>query len=232
MIFDTHSHIIPNIDDGARDYKEAEELIISAKEQGVTDIIATPHYYAERPSNPNEIREKLSRLNELNTGVKLYAGNEVLYFDSMVEKLENGEILTLADTNFVLVEFYPRESYQRILRAVRDLRFNGFLPIVAHAERYMALKEDEIEEIILSGGYIQLSFEPLGHSFLNSRTRQLRRLLKNGMVHFLCTDMHRIDKRPPRVLKGYDYIIKNIDDADSILYENAIKMTKNIDFLR
>ena len=99
--------------------------------------------------------------------VHLYAGNEVLWFDSMTERLQSGEILTLAGSHYTLIEFYPEESYQTILRAIRNVRNAGYRPIIAHAERFKAIQEHGLAEVRDLGAYVQLSTEPLSHKGLS-----------------------------------------------------------------
>lgn len=236
-MFDIHSHIIYHIDDGSRDIEESVDLIRSAVRQGATDIIATPHYYLEYPSDPVRIKEKLSviekAVKEAGITVRLYAGNEVLYFDSMAERLKNGKILTLAGSRYTLIEFYPMESYNTILKCVRNIRNAGYLPIIAHAERFRGLREKGLSEIISLGAYIQLSTEPIARkgifAFFDGETRFVRKALKRKEVHFLGTDMHRADRRPPVITDALKWISDNLDKdyANAILVENAMKMTED-----
>ncbi|SEA81318.1 protein-tyrosine phosphatase [Oribacterium sp. KHPX15] len=238
-MFDIHSHIIYHIDDGSRDIEESVKLIRSAVEQGATDIIATPHYYVEYPTGSVRIREKLSSIEEAvkdaGIAVRLYAGNEVLYFDSMTERLKEGEILTLAGSRYTLIEFYPLESYRTILKCVRNIRTAGYLPVIAHAERFKGLRENGLGEVINLGAYIQLSTEPIGKkglgAFFDEETKFVRDALRNGQAHFLGTDMHRMDTRPPVLDSATSWIKKNLDEdyADAILYKNARLIPKDME---
>lgn len=159
--------------------------------------------------------------------VRLYAGNEVLWFDSMTERLQSGEILTLADSHYTLIEFYPEESYQTILRAIRNVRNAGYRPIIAHAERFKAIQEHGLAEVRELGAYVQLSTEPLSHKGLsglfNRETKFIQKALRNQEADFLGTDMHRVDRRPPVLRDAIDWIQKNLDPdyADAILQRNA-----------
>lgn len=233
MIFDTHTHLVAKIDDGSRTYDETLKLIDMAKIQGIVSFMLTPHYYVNKPSDPVKIREFIEKLknDERLKAFKFYEGNEVLYFDSMVEKLKSKEILTLADSRYVLIEFYPNDSYKKILKAVKDLRYNGYFPIIAHAERFKALIENGLSELISLGAYIQISFSAITKGIFNKEGRCVRKWLKDGNVHFLGSDMHRIDKRPPDTLKAEEWIYKNIENAEDILFNNAIKIVDNRDFL-
>lgn len=159
--------------------------------------------------------------------VRLYAGNEVLWFDSMTERLQSGEILTLADSHYTLIEFYPEESYQTILRAIRKVRNAGYRPIIAHAERFKAMQEHGLAEVRDLGAYVQLSTEPLSHKGLSGlfdrETKFIQKALRNQEADFLGTDMHRVDRRPPVLRDAIDWIQKNLDAdyADAVLQRNA-----------
>ena len=159
--------------------------------------------------------------------VHLYAGNEVLWFDSMTERLQSGEILTLADSHYTLIEFYPEESYQTILRAIRNVRNAGYRPIIAHAERFKAIQEHGLAEVRVLGAYVQLSTEPLSHKGLSGlfdrETKFIQKALRNQEADFLGTDMHRTDRRPPVLRDAIDWIERNLDRdyADAVLQRNA-----------
>lgn len=159
--------------------------------------------------------------------VHLYAGNEVLWFDSMTERLQSGEILTLADSHYTLIEFYPEESYQTILRAIRKVRNAGYRPIIAHAERFKAMQEHGLAEVRDLGAYVQLSTEPLSHKGLSGlfdrETKFIQKALRNQEADFLGTDMHRTDRRPPVLRDAIDWVQKNLDAdyADAVLQRNA-----------
>lgn len=229
-MFDIHSHIIYHIDDGSRTLEESLALIRQDVEQGAHAIIATPHYYVQYPTDPARIRAKLAAIEEANASaldVRLYAGNEVLWFDSMTERLQSGEILTLAGSHYTLVEFYPEESYQTILRAIRKVRTAGYRPIIAHAERFKAMQEHGLAEVRDLGAYVQLSTEPLSHKGLSGlfdrETKFIQKALRNQEADFLGTDMHRTDRRPPVLRDAIDWIEKNLDPdyADAVLQRNA-----------
>lgn len=230
-MFDIHSHIIYHIDDGSRTPEESLALIRQDSAEGARDIIATPHYYVQYPTDPDRIRAELATIQNMadadGLDVHLYPGNEVLWFDSMTERLQSGEILTLADSHYTLIEFYPEEGYQTILRAVRNVRNAGYRPIIAHAERFRAMQEHGLEEVRDFGAYVQLSTEPLSHKglsgLLDRETKFIQKALKNQQADFLGTDMHRTDHRPPVLRDAIRWIEKNLDPdyADDVLERNA-----------
>ena len=101
-IIDVHAHILPGVDDGCRYIGETIELLKLAYEQGVRGVIATPHYVrGHNRADADRLREKMQLLREKAAvslpEMKLYQGQEILYFDGVTEKLASGEILTLGD---------------------------------------------------------------------------------------------------------------------------------------
>ena len=235
-MFDIHSHIIYHIDDGSRDLDESLTLIRKDYAEGARAIIATPHYSVQYPTDPARVRAKLATIEEAaasGPALRLYAGNEVLYFDSMTERLQSGDILTLADSHYTLIEFYPEESYQVILRAIRNIRNAGYRPIIAHAERFRAIQEHGLAEVRDLGAYVQLSTEPLSHKgmsgLLDRETRFIRKALRQQEADFLGTDMHRKDHRPPVLRDAIDWIQKNFDPdyGAAVLQENAEALVRD-----
>jgi protein-tyrosine phosphatase len=252
MFTDIHSHIVYGIDDGARTLDEAEELVVTDIREGAERIISTSHYYVDAPSDPDIIHERLDELRErlqadgvasplsdtsfekssdneenISHTIEIIPGNEVLYFDSMVERLDRGEILTLGNSRYVLVEFYPRESYQTYVRAVRSLVYAGYTPIIAHAERFKALHENGLREVRKLGALVQVSTEPLSRKGLSGMLDQeasfIRKALKNQEADFVGTDMHRMSRRPPVARDAEAYIRKHCSPsyAADLLSRNA-----------
>ncbi|MDO4438500.1 MAG: protein tyrosine phosphatase [Eubacteriales bacterium] len=222
---DIHSHIIWGIDDGARSIEEAIKLIREAHSQGVNAIFATPHYNPAGSPKAEQIRERASdlnkRLKDEGLDIIIYTGNEVMYFEDIISHLRDGKILGLADSDYVLIEFYPDDEYRNIVKAVRSMVNAGYCPVIAHAERYKSLYEYGLDELISMGAYIQLSTEPLQGGIFRKDSTFIKKQLKKGNVHFMGSDMHNMDKRPPKNAKAIRWIKNNIENADDILEENV-----------
>lgn len=143
-IIDIHTHILPGVDDGAGTWKDTLQLMQTAYAQGTIHMIATPHYSSRVDIDKLvSLRDQAQKLAQ-NAGLELTVslGQEILYFEDLPIYLEQGKALSLAGSRYVLVEFQPNDSYQRVWRAVRELVQTGFFPIIAHAERYRCLRED------------------------------------------------------------------------------------------
>lgn len=157
-----HCHILPGIDDGAEDMKQSLQMLHIAMEHEIVGAIVTPHGSARDASR--ERTEKIRKLcrifrakaeQQFDVIFPVFPGQEILYSSDTRRLLDEGKLLTLADTRYVLVEFMPEVPYSTLFAAVRELRMAGYVPILAHVERYHVLREDgRIEELIHDGAKI------------------------------------------------------------------------------
>ena len=163
-IIDIHTHILPGIDDGSRDWDESRRMLEAAYQQGTRCIIATPHY--SRRGLPPQIYELAERLSEeagrIAPDFKTGLGQETYFHEGLVENLKQGKALTLENTRYVLVEFDPQVSYHSLYQAVRKMTMARYIPVIAHVERYFCLREgDGVEELIQCGCRLQTHSVPL-----------------------------------------------------------------------
>ena len=233
---DIHSHILPGMDDGSANLEESLEMLRLAAGQGFRDFIATPHYSSfYRNLCPERIREQCAWLEEkanaaVQEGIRIYPGQELFYEAGLEEKLDEGKVLTLAGSSYVLIEFALRTPYPEMYRALQRLRLAGYCPILAHAERYPAFWDGQrILELLEAGTLVQLNYGSLEGRFLEKRTRLCRQLLGKGAVHFLGTDMHGARHRPPRTEKAFAWMERHLDEEqiEALCRGNAEKLLKN-----
>lgn len=166
-VVDIHTHVLPGIDDGAEKMALSYRMLRRSYKQGVRKVIATPHYatyhWRTKPQQIQELMEKLAaRVRKAMPDLELYRGQEIQYFEGMVEMLREGKLLTLAGSRYVLTEFLPTSSWSQIERAVRELTMAGYLPVLAHIERYQCLREKgRLEELMKEGAYLQMNYGSL-----------------------------------------------------------------------
>ena len=144
--------------------------------------------------------------------------------------LKNGELLTMAGSHYVLVEFMINMGYSDIFRAVRNLLARNYWPILAHAERYPAVRDsDRLEELIDMGAYIQLNYRSIDGSWFNDTARWCRRQLRHGNVHFLGTDMHNTGSRSPEVLPAEKWMEGHLDPeyVKELFWENPLRILED-----
>ena len=92
-IMDIHSHILPGLDDGAEDMQESIQMLDQAWRQGITEVVATPHYSFMYPNIcPDRIRtlcrevQKRAR-QELDADIRIIPGQEIMYSEDVVDLL-------------------------------------------------------------------------------------------------------------------------------------------------
>ena len=219
-MLDFHSHLLPGIDDGSRNIEMSVGMLNMWKEQGVSIVCATPHFYADSmsPSRFLDRRERsYSSLNDALTGAsfpRIYKGAEVHYFRGMSSSEDIGR-LCLQGTKLLLVEMPFHEWSDYMIREISELRSMGFIPVAAHIERYMSGQPGKkIDALLDTGIMIQCNAE----FFLSLRTRRKAlRMLADRKIDFLGSDAHNLSSRMPNLGVAYTIIRKKLGD-DSLLH--------------
>ena len=210
-MIDIHTHLLPCVDDGSPDMQTSIELIKDEIKQGVTDIFVTPHYFKYRgylsPVEENiKIFERLKeevKSNDLN--VKLYLGNEIYYNKLTISDLQDGLIKTLGKSKFVLVEFSLSVEDEDIPEAVNNLTAKGYIPIIAHPERYPYITDiNNYVYLKRMGALIQLNASSIIGDYGRKVKKFVLRLIKNNLVDFVASDIH--DFRMSCLKKAYKVV--------------------------
>ena len=197
-MIDIHSHIIPNVDDGARSVEETFNILKEAQEAGFTDVILTSHFllnYYE--TNAQELifwKEKLQEvLKKQGTKINLHSGMEIYITNQMEELLENKKILTLANSRYMFIELPLATNVKYFDYVVYYLEAKGIKPIIAHPERYKCVQKDPdiVEEYIEKGCLIQCNYGSIVNLYGREAEKTIKTLLKKNQVHFLGSDVHR-----------------------------------------
>ena len=238
-MIDIHSHIIFGVDDGAKTEVDTKDLLVESYKQGVRKIIATPHRRRGMFETDLEIIiENFKRVEEIakevSDDLKVYLGCEIFYREDEIENIENRKHPTLADTDYILVEFPYEMRYRDINRALNKIMFLGLTPIVAHVERYMDVDENGIHQLINMGVYIQVNAESVlktkligdKHKHLKKRAKKY---LDKNLVHFIASDMHNVETRKTHMKEAFE-IIKNkygLSKALELFEENQEKLLMN-----
>lgn len=195
---DLHSHLIPGIDDGAKTLEDSLAMITQLANMGYQRIITTPHIMGEYyPNNPEIIRSGLEKVKkvmvERNINLDIQAAAEY-YLDDYFEKLlaEDTELLTFSDQR-ILVEFSmlsdPANGYDLLFQ----LTTRGYHPILAHPERYLYFgkRMEKFEQIKNLGVEFQTNLLSLAGYYGREQKKLGIKLLRNGMIDYLGTDLHR-----------------------------------------
>ena len=233
---DIHCHVLPGVDDGAKNTDESIKMLSFMYDEGIRKVILTPHYHrGHMETGIERIRDRFGKLRaaakqtEKINEMDLYLGSEIYYYPSVVEWLEEGSVLTLADSNYVLLEFGFTMDKRIIHEGVSSVINSGYRPVIAHIERYESLYKDlkSVDALLEKGAYIQINSEAL-HERYKIRSFA-KKLLKERMVHFLATDAHNMRHRSPRISDAARYIAKHYgeDYCRRLVIDNPAKVINN-----
>lgn len=233
---DIHSHIVFGVDDGAKTIEDSLALIEDSYNQGVRKIVATPHYRKklfkyDREKIANNFMKLRQEVQERYDDVELFLGCEIYCSSNYLEILEKKEFITINGTKYVLVEFRTTVSARDIKTYLYEFLLNGYIPIVAHAERYELLTVGDIEKIIDMGCYIQINsesvFKPkMFFDDFKVIKKRARLYLEKELVHFISSDMHDMNIRRTYMEKAEAELNKmlNPDYVEDIMYNNGEKI--------
>lgn len=233
QIIDIHSHILPGVDDGSDNMDETLAMLRIAEDEGITHIIATPHYKDGRRNPSIETLEKKlqdvrEQIKKEKLGIDISLGTEIRFFRGMEEELEHNRILTMNGTDAVLVEFMPDVEYPRIRDAMYTIRGEGYSPILAHIERYecMVKHPEYAQEIKSIGVEIQVNAASIVGKLGFRTKRYVIGLLSRQLVDYVATDCHDSKRRKPEMKKCVKILKKKCDKSyvKAILYKNAKKL--------
>ncbi|HFU7475456.1 TPA: capsular polysaccharide biosynthesis protein Cps4B [Streptococcus agalactiae] len=240
-MIDIHSHIVFDVDDGPKTLEESLSLIEESYRQGVRIIVSTSHRRKGMFETPEDIifknfsivkHEAEKRFEHL----QILYGGELYYTSDMLEKLKLKQIPTLNNTKFALIEFSMQTSWKDIHTALSNVLMLGITPVVAHIERYNALEnqKERVKESINMGCYTQInSSHILKQKLFNDKHKRFKKraryFLEENLVHFVASDMHNLDVRPPFLAEAYKIICRDFgkERANQLFIENAQSILKN-----
>lgn len=219
---DLHTHILPGMDDGARDADESIILLRQEQAQGVDTVVLTPHFYRDRETPDQFLRrraesfEKLTlRLGELPAEERqalprLVLGAEVAWDYALLD-CEQIQELCIGQTNNLLLELPFAPWSDHTIYLIYDLMGSaGVVPIIAHLERYLKSQSaGRIQDILELGVPVQISAEALRYPLFR---RQLLKLLRRDQVHLIASDCHDADTRTPNMKAAMDVICRKLGD--------------------
>ena len=225
---DMHCHILPGLDDGSESMEETLAVLREARRQNITRMIVTPHFHPQRYVVwADDILDTLELVREAcrreQIDIELSPGQECYYYSGLVEQLKAGRALTLCESRFVLVEFDPGTPFSLVRRGLDDLSQNGYIPIVAHFERYQCLLDDKhLSELRKQGYRLQMNYDTLlqrGGLFSEGRFRSLARA---GTVDYFGSDCHGTHFRPLKVEQAVSWMERKMDGEliERALYAN------------
>lgn len=231
---DLHSHIAWDVDDGIKTKEDAIKALEQAIEDGIMGICSTPHVICGK-TDTNAFQNILLRQQELmeiakEMGVYIYSGAEMFMNIDFLDSLDNGIFQTLNESRYMLVEFDLSRDIHYISyidEYLDELFCRGFIPIIAHVERFfpMGLDMEMIENWLDMGCLLQTNRTSLMGFQGKVIQRNAHHLVKNKMIHLVASDTHRtVGNRIEKLSDAYQVVIKLTDTeyADQLLLRNPL----------
>lgn len=232
-IVDMHCHILPGIDDGSENMDKSLAMLRKATEQNIYSFIATPHASGRYPkSQPDRVKELCQELEkcaqkEISSQIRIRPGQELMWTEDMFRQLEEGKVLTLADSDHVLVEFLPTTPWSVIYRTAREFSMSPWRMILAHVERYRVLRQrNRAEELLETGVQYQMNYTSIEGKVFDKNARWCRGLLKKEWIDYLGTDMHDVSWRAPKTEAAMQWMERHLDNGyiEAICRKNIKKL--------
>ena len=231
QLADIHCHLLPDVDDGPKTYEETVCLLDRMADEGVKMVIVTPHYRLGMFQAPmREIWNKYQKVKKTarEKGILLFLGCEFYRSSVAVPVLRDRKRPSMAGSSYVLIEFSPQDVYQTIRNQVYELKIHGWIPIIAHIERYECCSRnwELVKELSKLGAKIQVNAGAIMGKQGRSVRKFCKKLLDESLVDYIASDTHDEVYRPPNLKKCAGYIERRYgkEYAHRIFIDNPKKI--------
>ena len=226
-MIDIHNHTLYGVDDGPDTIEESIQMLRDAKKQGIDAVILTPHYrHGMFPYPKDRIEAHFEKLREAAEQIPIHIclGCEYHVDSHVAEAFQSGRCLTLAEGDYVLAEYSYDTEYSYIVQSIRGMINCGYIPVIAHAERYRCFFSvpKRLEEIRHLGALVQINADSvIGEEGLKM-TLFCRKALKNHWVDLVASDAHGITERANHLAQSRSVVLKKYGEAytNEIFYQN------------
>ncbi|MGZ4135512.1 MAG: tyrosine-protein phosphatase [Tumebacillaceae bacterium] len=209
---DLHCHILPGLDDGAQSLEDALEMARLAVEDGITDIVATPHthdgIYLNRQSDVLTAVEQFQRaLDEHEIPLRIHPGNEVHVHVELIENVTSFESLTIGNQRkYLLFELPVQTIPSYVDDLLYELQVEGITPIIAHPERNAVLRKepDRLAKWVEDGAIAQVTAGSLVGTMGERSKAAAEYMVTHRLVHVVASDAHNCGNRKTVVRQAFE----------------------------
>ncbi|MFK9094239.1 tyrosine-protein phosphatase [Bacillus salipaludis] len=238
-MIDIHCHILPGIDDGAKNMDESLTMAREAVKEGIHSIIATPHLNNQYDNRRLSILEKVEELNqslqEANIDLKVLPGQEPRIFGEILNDFENGDIQTLNDSQYLFIEFPSSHVPRYTEKLLFDIQVKGLTPIIVHPERNAELMErpEVLYNLVEKGALTQVTASSLCGYFGKKIKNFSIQLIEANQTHFIASDAHNVVNRTFKMEEAFDFLdLKFGTDYVYLFKENAELLIEKKNIIR
>ena len=226
---DIHHHLLWGLDDGAKDFETSVAMAKASAAGGVTAIVCTPHANGQYHFDPDLNRAKATqlqaRLDADEVKLKVGLGCDFhLSYDNIVEAKQNSKKFSINGLGYLMVEIPDYGVPPGLNETFYELQLAGMIPVLTHPERNPTLVADpsRLAEWMRGGVLVQVTGDSVTGKMGKTAEKMAHQLLSKRWVHFLATDAHGIDRRPPRLSEARDLVARKYgrDYAESLVEAN------------
>lgn len=227
-MIDIHCHILPGVDDGAKDYVESIGMAKHAARKGIKVIFATPHH--KNGWHENKKNRILAKVNMLNSKlrkkrvpIKVLPGQEPRIYGELLEDYKAGKILTLNNQNkYLLIELPDSHVPAYAEKLLFNLQLEGITPIIVHPERNVQIRKnpDILYRLVMNGAATQIT----ASSLLGKKGREIKKfsfkLIQHHLTHFVASDSHHLSRSGFMLGEAYEVINQKFGKKFSDIMKN------------
>jgi protein-tyrosine phosphatase len=239
-MIDIHTHILPGVDDGAKDFAEVKKIAKSCLKQRVNCLVATPHYMEGKYEiNPSELKSKYknleSRLHQAGINLKILIGNEVYLREGIINKIKENRVLSLNHSRYMLVEFPIYKLDMKTESRLYQIKEIGYQPIIAHPERYKFVQRDPnlVSQWNKEGIAVQINGASLLGDFGQEEKETADFLLENNLVQLIASDLHSYNLKGQSLQQALLYLSSKVSKqqiARLVRNAKAVILNQELDF--
>ena len=228
-MIDVHCHLLPGVDDGSSSMEETKEMIRIAVEDGISNIIFTPHIrrpWLERPMKKvtDAFEQVRTWVREVYPDLGIYLGSEFDYSTSVLQETPE-KLYGINGTSVMLVEFKPNDRFERIERGIEAVEMAGYDVMLAHIERYKCIVSDYslVKRVLELGVVIQVNADDIVKPAGFSQKRFMKKLIDQQQIFVVGTDAHDTKYRRPEMREAYHIVEKRAgkEYAERIFCQNG-----------
>ncbi|MHB1418340.1 MAG: tyrosine-protein phosphatase [Bacillota bacterium] len=232
-MIDLHTHVLPGIDDGARDWEVALKMLEGFSACEMQTIVATPHFMDGYCSTPEEVRSLCNKLQQKAAAegleIEVLPGMEVYLSPGIPEMLRKNELLTINDTGkYMLVELPFQEVPAYTQRVIFELLIQNVTPVIAHPERNTEIEKDPnlMLRLLEKGALAQVNAGSLTGLFGDRVRRTAETLLTHNMIHCLASDAHSAVERGPGLGEALQRVKQLLGEQEAarLVWDNPLKV--------
>ncbi len=243
-MIDLHGHYLPGIDDGAPDLDTAVKMCRMAQRDGCRAVIATPHLRHNRYWNDdlrhlhelwNQVRQEVVPEGENPPPLQVFLGGEIAVhtdsFNEILDEMPGGRLLSLAGSKYLLLELDWHGFGPDPREVIYELRISGWYPIIAHPERvsWLANDPERLESLVAEGALTQITAMSLTGDMGNAAERAARQMLDSDLVHFVASDAHDLENRPPGLSRARRRVqeLRGTEVCRKLFWEHPVAVVNN-----